>query len=207
MGHHHCPWWRAICALRPAPCTLYTVPWIMHPRSSPFTRHPSTLQPFTLQPFTLTLTGTNQAQVPKECEAELTYSSLTHLLTQAQVPKECEAELTEQMASFNCVPVYLPQGDAAVPKEDYTGFASAVLWPLLHNQVHARHPAHTHAGARALRPAHSDPTSSRTLRPAPCVAHPAPCTLHPAPPTLHPAPCTPRSPIATRAGAAATAPS
>ena len=58
-------------------------------------------------------------------------------LTRMQVPPECEAQVAEACAAFNCVPVFLPPSSAG--DVDSIGFASQVLWPLMHNQLPDRH--------------------------------------------------------------------
>jgi trehalose 6-phosphate synthase/phosphatase len=54
-------------------------------------------------------------------------------MTKSHVPRECEDEVRALLQQHNCVPVFQPaQAEGGAP---YHGFATQVLWPLLHNQI------------------------------------------------------------------------
>ena len=63
------------------------------------------------------------------------------MLMGAHVPRESEEEVRELLRQHNCVPVFLPPLNDKDGGAPYHGFATQVLWPLLHNQIPDRHAA------------------------------------------------------------------
>ena len=52
------------------------------------------------------------------------------------VPPEQQAEITTLLWSHACVPVFFP---ASFTRDERDGYATSVLWPLLHNSIPDRH--------------------------------------------------------------------